>query len=573
MDSPARQNPRAQAPRPLELAILTEGPLREWQVAAIARLKEAMGATLRAIIIDHRARDPTAKLEGYLLRSLDALERMFLPARSSNDEEAATADTEIKWIVASADPPALYVDLVINFGSLVPTEVWATRTTLGALEFRFQGIADEDMIARAVLGRAESISLSTVLYPSQLGPPILVTHRAPAIRDRRFVRRAKADLQNAAASALLESVRVILGARSAATGEPREGASIPVGPVAVGRHIAGAIGDVLKNRIEKQLFHHDYWFLAYRSRIPATSIVDAMVSSTEWTVLQSPADRYYADPCVLTKDDTEHVFFEDYRYALGKAVISWMEYRAGTFSEPRVVLERPWHLSYPFIFEHSGHFYMVPESEAAERIELYRAVEFPLRWERVAVLLDGVRAADTTLHQHDDAWWMFTSIGDQGGGNWDSLHIFFAETPFGPWHPHRENPVKVDVRSARPGGRLFSQDGWTYRPAQNCARSYGAGLVIQKVEFLDHLRYQERPVYHFSPESVFVGNCGLHTLSVGHSLVMIDGRLRRRFRWERLSRRAAVSRAVESEGHGLRWSQRRLSGAMETDPPCCITQR
>ncbi len=73
------------------------------------------------------------------------------------------------------------------------------------------------------------------------------------------------------------------------------------------------------------------------------------------------------------------------------------------WSPPRTVLERDHHLSYPFVFEHEGAIYMLPETGEAGRIELHRAVEFPDHWELDRVLLDGLTALDATLHVEDGA--------------------------------------------------------------------------------------------------------------------------------------------------------------------------
>ena len=57
----------------------------------------------------------------------------------------------------------------------------------------------------------------------------------------------------------------------------------------------------------------------------------------------------------------------------------------GRWSTPVRVLERDHHLSYPFLFEHEGVLYMVPETAQAGTVELYRCTEFPLRWRRERV--------------------------------------------------------------------------------------------------------------------------------------------------------------------------------------------
>jgi hypothetical protein len=51
-----------------------------------------------------------------------------------------------------------------------------------------------------------------------------------------------------------------------------------------------------------------------------------------------------------------------------------------------------------------------------------------------------------------------------------------ADTITGPWIPHARWPVKIDIRGARPAGMMFNLDGRLFRPAQDCAETYGAGI-------------------------------------------------------------------------------------------------
>jgi hypothetical protein len=73
-----------------------------------------------------------------------------------------------------------------------------------------------------------------------------------------------------------------------------------------------------------------------------------------------------------------------------------------------LALDEPWHLSYPFIFQWQGQAYMVPEGYGSGALRLYKAVEFPLRWEFAAVLVDRP-LIDTSLVEWEGRWWMFTS--------------------------------------------------------------------------------------------------------------------------------------------------------------------
>ena len=60
----------------------------------------------------------------------------------------------------------------------------------------------------------------------------------------------------------------------------------------------------------------------------------------------------------------------------------------GPRGDPQTALEREYHLSYPFVFEWEDDVYLIPESTASKRVELYRAESFPDRWSLAGVLLE-----------------------------------------------------------------------------------------------------------------------------------------------------------------------------------------
>jgi hypothetical protein len=106
------------------------------------------------------------------------------------------------------------------------------------------------------------------------------------------------------------------------------------------------------------------------------------------------------------------ILFEE-RISSGPGRIAAVEVGpSGVIGTPIPVLERPYHLSYPFIFEWDGTTYMVPETEENRTVELSRAEEFPTRWTLDRVLLAGLRAVDGTLAQIDGRWWMFVNIAE-----------------------------------------------------------------------------------------------------------------------------------------------------------------
>ena len=218
--------------------------------------------------------------------------------------------------------------------------------------------------------------------------------------------------------------------------------------------------------------------------------------------LVPPRDRFWADPFAITEAGRLFVFFEEFRYRSRRGTIVAIEFdEQGEASHaPVPVLERPYHLSYPFLFRWRGGLYMLPETAENGTVELYRCEELPSRWRLERVLLTNVRAYDATLWQQGDLWWMFVSIASHDTDGNDELYLYSsAVTPLGPWIPHPKNPVVVDTRRARSAGPLFTVDGTLYRPSQDCSGTYGQSISINRVDTLDEHDYQETPVERIEP--------------------------------------------------------------------------
>ncbi|MES2403283.1 MAG: hypothetical protein V4567_02975 [Pseudomonadota bacterium] len=237
--------------------------------------------------------------------------------------------------------------------------------------------------------------------------------------------------------------------------------------------------------------------------------------------ISCPRGHFYADPFLFHHEREDWLFVEDYDYSRGKAGISVLRWgQHGPAGVADLVLDLPVHLSYPCVFGWEGQVYMIPETGEADRISLFRARAFPDEWEFVRDLLSGRRAVDATMHQHAGRWYLFVNIDESGGGSLDELFLFHADTPYGPFHPHPANPIVSDVRSARPGGRLFERNGRLIRPSQDSARGYGHSLVFNEVLELDGKHYAERVLSRLAPWGDGVTGC--HTYATVGDLEIID---------------------------------------------------
>ena len=234
--------------------------------------------------------------------------------------------------------------------------------------------------------------------------------------------------------------------------------------------------------------------------------------------------RFAADPFGLIVDGRRIVLCESLFPGSDGTIHSASFDGAGWDADLEPSLELPFHLSYPYIIEHEGGVYCVPEASASGEIALYRAAHFPDRWEKCATLVAGVGGVDSSLVRFGGRWWMFT--GDIADGADFKLRIWYADDLFGPWRPHAANPVKIDVRSSRGAGTPFVVDGVLYRPSQDCSQTYGGRVIVNRIVKLTPTEFDEERARIVDPEAGGPYRFGLHTLSRFGEWTLIDGKQR-----------------------------------------------
>ena len=253
----------------------------------------------------------------------------------------------------------------------------------------------------------------------------------------------------------------------------------------------------------------------------------ASLSWDAFTPLIPEKDRYWADPFVVERGRRYFVFVEEKLYATGRGHIACLELdRDGRLVSQRVVLEAEHHLSYPFVFEHGNELFMLPESAASRKVELYRCARFPDTWEPASVLMEDVYAVDVTLLDHGGRTWLFANLKEEGGSSLNALHLFWGDSPLARvWHPHPRNPVVRDIGSARPAGRIFIDDGQLIRPSQDSSHRYGHGLKFNRIDQLDGENYSEHTLAALEPRGGRIR--ATHTFNQAGDLTVIDAVIRR----------------------------------------------
>ena len=279
--------------------------------------------------------------------------------------------------------------------------------------------------------------------------------------------------------------------------------------------------------VVRALFRFEEWNIGLIDA-PVETLIEGVKPAIRW--LQRPQPfGYAADPFLLRdgRGGELRVLYEDFDYRSWKGDISaiGIDGRAGP-PVPQSMLSAAGHRSYPYVFRHNGRLYCVPESADAGEIALYRVDTDRLT--RIATLVPDVAALDATVVRHDGRWWLFHT--DREAGSCERLYIRFADALEGPWLPHAQNPVKVDIRSARPGGTPFLRDGHLYRPAQDCAETYGGRVRLHRIDVLSPTEFSEEEVAVVAPDPDGPYPDGLHTVSGDGGFTVVDGK-REGFIW------------------------------------------
>ena len=238
--------------------------------------------------------------------------------------------------------------------------------------------------------------------------------------------------------------------------------------------------------------------------------------------------RYLADPFGLVRDDVLHLFVEAFDHRVKRATIERHEFRLAdmTWCGQATVLDLPFHLSFPQVFEHDGETWMVPESFQAGEIALYRATDGSLNhWERECALLGGLPGADASLIEHGGRWWMFYTLVGPNARDQRELHVAHAPRLTGPWTPLAANPVRVNRDGARPAGRPFvARDGVLTLPVQDSTTGYGGATRLLRFPLLTPECVEiEAGTERLTGDLVSDSHtAGLHTLSGCGAFTLID---------------------------------------------------
>ncbi len=268
-----------------------------------------------------------------------------------------------------------------------------------------------------------------------------------------------------------------------------------------------------------KIFYYEQWNIG----ILHFPIQDILNKEAKICWLPTPkGTSFHADPFGFDIAGKKFIIFEDYSKFLKRGRIAIAEFN--TSSQPlksRIVLDDKRHLSYPFVINVGNEICVICESCKSKKLIIYRIDKATLQLEKMHEIFSNQAVVDPTILHYKNKFWIFYTTNEGENSN---LHIAFSDSLFGEFKQHPKNPVKINPTSSRSAGTIFKIGEEIYRPAQNCSKTYGGSIVINRILELSEESFYEEVVKEIMPNPHDTYNFGLHTISNFGSLTLVDGK-------------------------------------------------
>lgn len=256
------------------------------------------------------------------------------------------------------------------------------------------------------------------------------------------------------------------------------------------------------------------WSIGYGKSISFPSkdmILNSNIYSIETLKSKNDSTVFLADPFFLKEKDTFYLFFEHKKNKLNAEISLLTSVDGIKYDYKGTVLNEKFHLSYPQVFKHKNEFYMIPESQGANNVLLYKSYRFPYDWRVCDTLIPNIKLKDPSIYVSDS---LNILIGSDSNMN---MFMYTADSLFGNWRLHKKSTVIVGTE-ARAGGRIFNDgNGGLVVPIQNCTKGYGYGISLYNIRFNTSGDYQINrinPLFLEATSKVKEFSAGMHHFDI-----------------------------------------------------------
>lgn len=245
--------------------------------------------------------------------------------------------------------------------------------------------------------------------------------------------------------------------------------------------------------------------------------------------------EWYADPILYEYNEETYVFMEFFEDRTGRGGVGYSQILDnGKLTKPKLIIEEPWHLSFPYIFNINGCIYMMPESSEISAITIYRCVSFPDKWELVKKYENHPNLVDSIIAEYDGEYYFLSSHENTD----NKLETQLVIAPVEIMDPDFEitfsrmfvaKSKETFSQDARMAGRIIDYCGKKYRVSQvNENGQYGISMNLCEIQKLSCSSYREEVVWHKditnieTDLSILYSNVGIHTYGLTNKYEIVD---------------------------------------------------
>ena len=244
-------------------------------------------------------------------------------------------------------------------------------------------------------------------------------------------------------------------------------------------------------KIIKIIFFKDVYAIGYRTNNDEGEF--KIKADIPYQIIPPTEKEWYADPFLFEYDNDKYLFAEVMNYADGRGSIGVLKLNGD--KQFKTVLKEPFHLSYPNVFKCKDNIYMIPETNSAKQLRLYKCNRFPYKWELEWIMLKDVKYVDTSVYLSNDT--------------------IYAETHDKLLNKNRFFKIDIEKRNIeeitntdnkyiniRPGGNFIKTKSGIYHALQNCEEVYGEYLHIGKVDSFNNNGLSETEIMTYKVSDI-----------------------------------------------------------------------
>lgn len=289
------------------------------------------------------------------------------------------------------------------------------------------------------------------------------------------------------------------------------------------------------NRILEKMFLGGEWSVAIKYK-----------NEKSFQVKQENNKEYWlADPFIFKYESKYFLFCEAYMRKTNKGVIRVFKIKDDlSLEDLGNVIEQEYHMSYPHVFNTQNGIYMIPETSGNRTIELYKCIEFPLKWKLEKILVKDIYAVDSNYFSYAGKSFLVTYIYENEKPH---LEVYSVDER---WNMRLLQKKEYKENTGRGAGNFIINKDSIIRPTQNQKNKYGESIYLKKCTIDQEDVYNEKIVSEICIDKICIDGKNeykrIHTYNTIDNIEVIDVRsetIDLFLVWKKIKRRLYNNRA------------------------------